>query len=261
MAAEIDRDFPVLMLDTLMLFQETLDYQTELAERLGLTNVQQPAARSGGRTGPIRRHPAPVRLRRLLRDPQGDAARPGAGALSGDDIRAQALPGGDAGGDRGVTRRTTTGCGSTRWRAGAPGRPRLHQPRTSCRAPAGGEGLSVDRLRPVHHAGQAGRRPQGRAVARHREARYAGIHFGADGRIRQRERWERDHGHQVTEAGHPRRLGRRRGAPLRRLLVRAGICPRKAWPSISQRPRPGRPRAVAGAAGADPRRLPGDGRR
>jgi phosphoadenosine phosphosulfate reductase len=40
MAAQIDRDFPVLMLDTLMLFQETLDYQRELASLLGLTNVQ-----------------------------------------------------------------------------------------------------------------------------------------------------------------------------------------------------------------------------
>ena len=40
MAAEIDAGFPVLMLDTLMLFQETLDYQAELAEHLGLTNVQ-----------------------------------------------------------------------------------------------------------------------------------------------------------------------------------------------------------------------------
>lgn len=40
MVAEIDRAYPVLMLDTLMLFQETLDYQAELADRLGLTNVQ-----------------------------------------------------------------------------------------------------------------------------------------------------------------------------------------------------------------------------
>ena len=40
MVAEIDPGFPVLMLDTLMLFEETLDYQTELAGRLGLTNVQ-----------------------------------------------------------------------------------------------------------------------------------------------------------------------------------------------------------------------------
>lgn len=40
MVSTIDPGFPVLMLDTLMLFQETLEYQAELCERLGLTNVQ-----------------------------------------------------------------------------------------------------------------------------------------------------------------------------------------------------------------------------
>ena len=47
MVAEIDRDLPVLMLDTLMLFEETLDYQAELSERLGLTQRAEPATRSG----------------------------------------------------------------------------------------------------------------------------------------------------------------------------------------------------------------------
>ena len=60
------------MLDTLMLFQETLDYQTELAERLGLTNVQNlrpdPAdLRAVDPTGTLHQ----TRHRRLLRDPQG----------------------------------------------------------------------------------------------------------------------------------------------------------------------------------------------
>lgn len=41
MLAEIDRSVPVLMINTLMLFEETMDYQQEVAERLGLTNVQQ----------------------------------------------------------------------------------------------------------------------------------------------------------------------------------------------------------------------------
>jgi len=47
MVAELDRNLPVLMIDTLMLFDETLAYQREVAETLGLTNVQhlQPAAR------------------------------------------------------------------------------------------------------------------------------------------------------------------------------------------------------------------------
>lgn len=40
MVSEIDPAFPVLMLETLMLFPETLDYQTQLAELLGLTGVR-----------------------------------------------------------------------------------------------------------------------------------------------------------------------------------------------------------------------------
>ena len=40
MAAEVDPDMPVLLVDTLMLFRETLDYQKELSAHLGLRNVQ-----------------------------------------------------------------------------------------------------------------------------------------------------------------------------------------------------------------------------
>lgn len=40
MVAEVDPDLPVLLVDTLMLFQETLDYQKELSAHLGLRNVQ-----------------------------------------------------------------------------------------------------------------------------------------------------------------------------------------------------------------------------
>lgn len=40
MVARHDRDLPVLMIDTLMLFDETHAYQREVAEQLGLTNVQ-----------------------------------------------------------------------------------------------------------------------------------------------------------------------------------------------------------------------------
>ena len=40
MIAVMDRDLPVLFLDTEMLFAETLAYQLELTERLRLTNVQ-----------------------------------------------------------------------------------------------------------------------------------------------------------------------------------------------------------------------------
>lgn len=38
--AQIDRDVPVLFIDTALLFAETLTYQQELADHLGLTNVQ-----------------------------------------------------------------------------------------------------------------------------------------------------------------------------------------------------------------------------
>lgn len=40
MTAVIDRSVPVLFLDTEMLFPETLDYQREVADRLGLTDVR-----------------------------------------------------------------------------------------------------------------------------------------------------------------------------------------------------------------------------
>lgn len=40
MAAQINRNVPVLFLDTEMLFAETLRYQQEVADALGLTNVQ-----------------------------------------------------------------------------------------------------------------------------------------------------------------------------------------------------------------------------
>ncbi|MBA3326029.1 MAG: phosphoadenylyl-sulfate reductase [Rhodobacteraceae bacterium] len=40
MVSEMDRDFPVLMLETLMLFPETLAYQRDLAMHLGLRNVR-----------------------------------------------------------------------------------------------------------------------------------------------------------------------------------------------------------------------------
>jgi len=43
-AAKIDRNMPVVFIDTHMLFAETLDYQLELADRLGLTNVQRISA-------------------------------------------------------------------------------------------------------------------------------------------------------------------------------------------------------------------------
>ncbi len=40
MVADLDRDLPVLMIDTLLLFEETIEYQRTLAQHLGLRNVQ-----------------------------------------------------------------------------------------------------------------------------------------------------------------------------------------------------------------------------
>jgi len=40
LVARVNRDAPILFIDTFMMFQETLDYQKRLASRLGLTNVQ-----------------------------------------------------------------------------------------------------------------------------------------------------------------------------------------------------------------------------
>ena len=103
MVADLDRDLPVLMIDSLMLFEETLEYQRTLAAHLGLRNVQRAAAGGDGpgaaRSG---RHAAPARHRRLLRRSARCAARPGAAALAGVDHRAEAVPGGDARGARGL---------------------------------------------------------------------------------------------------------------------------------------------------------------
>jgi phosphoadenosine phosphosulfate reductase len=40
MVADLDRDLPVLMIDSLLLFEETLEYQRSLSQHLGLRNVQ-----------------------------------------------------------------------------------------------------------------------------------------------------------------------------------------------------------------------------
>jgi len=52
MAAVIDRAVPVLFIDTEMLFTETLVYQAELSERLGLRNLQVIRAADSAETDP-----------------------------------------------------------------------------------------------------------------------------------------------------------------------------------------------------------------
>lgn len=56
MIADLNPNLPVLMIDTMMLFEETLEYQSEVAQRLGLTNIQ---------------HLRPSMGDLLLRDPDG----------------------------------------------------------------------------------------------------------------------------------------------------------------------------------------------
>ena len=57
MVSVLDRSVPVVFLDTQMLFAETLDYQRDLAERLGLSDV---------------RVIQPDRIELFLRDPEGE---------------------------------------------------------------------------------------------------------------------------------------------------------------------------------------------
>ena len=57
MVSVVDRSVPILFLDTQMLFPETLAYQREVADRLGLTDV---------------RVVEPDRTELFLRDPEGD---------------------------------------------------------------------------------------------------------------------------------------------------------------------------------------------
>jgi phosphoadenosine phosphosulfate reductase len=66
MVALTDRTTPVLFIDTEMLFTETLAYQREVAERLGLRDVRSCAGRATRPPGP-RWAPAPDRSRCLLR--------------------------------------------------------------------------------------------------------------------------------------------------------------------------------------------------
>jgi phosphoadenosine phosphosulfate reductase len=73
LAAKVDRSMPILMIDTLMLFEETLEYQKTLARELGLTNVlhMRPNAADLAMTDPedtlhARDHDACCNIRKVL---------------------------------------------------------------------------------------------------------------------------------------------------------------------------------------------------
>lgn len=81
LAAQVDKAVPVIFLDTEMLFPETLDYQRQVAHRLGLTDVRV--------IGPDRNHVLREDVDGLLHQADTDAccdlrkARPLAAALQG----------------------------------------------------------------------------------------------------------------------------------------------------------------------------------
>ena len=53
LAAMVDRDIPVIFIDTEMLFTETLVYQQEIAERLGLRNLRIVRAKNAAEFDPM----------------------------------------------------------------------------------------------------------------------------------------------------------------------------------------------------------------
>ncbi len=102
MVARIDPGLPVLLVDTLMLFEETLQYQRDLSAALGLVNVQhlRPDAGDLARLDPDldlnRRDPDACCVVRKVA-PLDRALQ----ALAGGDLGAQAIPGRDPRGARG----------------------------------------------------------------------------------------------------------------------------------------------------------------
>ncbi len=185
LVSEVDRTLPVIFLDTGKLFPETLAYRDALAERLGLTDVRSIA-------------PDPERL--AAKDRHGALwmtnpdlcchfrkTEPLARALTGFDawftgrkrfqnsVRS-ALPlfESDGGRNQGQSARRLGRRRSRRLRGGArPAGP-----------PAGRQGVPVDRLRPLHDQGRAGRGPARRPLARPRQGRMRHPHRPRDRRQR-----------------------------------------------------------------------------
>ena len=189
------------------------------------------------------------------------AARPGAAALAGDDLRPQAVPGGDPGGARGLRGATARGCGSIRWRTGARADLRAYMDAHDLpRHPLVARGYPSIGCAPCTTPVARGRGRPGRALARQRQ-----------GRVRHPFRRGRPHPArgELKETGdggagdrgglRAATIGPGAGPAVRLLLERAGPAGGGAGGRVSERPRSGRARALARPAGADPRRLPGDG--
>ncbi len=118
--SEVDRDAPVIFLDTGRLFPETLEYRTQLAERLGLTDVRSvtpdPERLLGAGSAP---GAVDDQSRSLLPHPQDRAARARARGLRRLVHRPQALP--ERGARRSACSRPTARASrSIRWPTGPP---------------------------------------------------------------------------------------------------------------------------------------------
>ena len=120
MVSVVAPGLPVLFIDTQMLFPETLDYQREVANKLGLTNVQVIRAirpRSTGWT-PMAHcisstpMPAAICARPCRWKPRCRALTPGSRAASA--FRAASGPSLNS-----LNPSRRPGCASTRWRIGA----------------------------------------------------------------------------------------------------------------------------------------------
>ncbi len=170
MVADIDRDLPVLMIDSLMLFEETLDYQRTLSQHLGLRNVRQ-------------LRPDPTDLARL--DPDATLHQRDTDACC--DIR-KVVPL-----ERALRRWPVAISGRKRFQASTRARlevfepdgerlrvnPLAHWSAQDLRAymdahdlprhPLVAQGVPLDRLLAVHDAGGGRRGRQGRALARQRQ--------------------------------------------------------------------------------------------
>ena len=152
-----------------MLFAETLVYQQEVAERLGLHGrARRSAGRGAAEAARSRRRAALLGPRRLLRAAQDRAAGARAAGFDGwitgrkryqrrraRGARLLRARGGDAAGSR-----------STRWPIGSPRTCTTTWTKTACPGIRWWPGLSLDRLRALHLAGGRGRGPARRPLAR-----------------------------------------------------------------------------------------------
>lgn len=167
LASRVDTGLPVLFIDTLMLFEETLEYQKTLSKAFGLTNVIHLRTDSEDLEEPgPGLDAAQARSGCLLPYPQGPAARTRSGYLVGGGFGSQAVSVQHALRSRDIRGGWRPAEGQSARALECGGSQGLHGPARSAAAPAGGEGVSIHRVRPLHHAGSGRRGPARRSLAR-----------------------------------------------------------------------------------------------